>query len=1009
MAVTAPEHVGSGRQRDRVGPPLAVTIAALVGVLAVLEVGILLGVVPLPVAAVSVPFVVMLFAFPVLRRLAVRNAVRRPRETLLVILGSLLGTAIITGSLVVGDTLDSSIRSGAFTTLGPIDEIVVASGLDAGRQATEAALRMPTTDIDGLLPFKTIVVSVSGLPIKGAPRLAEPHASLVEVDFAAASTFGGDPEATGISGPTPAGDRVVVGEDLAERLKLSTGDPVEVFAYGGTRRYVVDRVLPKKGIAGFKNTPGSASPTLFVAPGTIESMIAAGGPTATLAAPPVVAVAVSNRGGVIDGEALTSRVKAQLNEVLRGSPGSVSLAKRALLEEAETAGKQFTQLFGSIGFFSVIAGILLLVNLFVMLAEERKTELGMLRAVGLRRRSLVAAFTLEGWMYALAAASLGAIAGLGVGRLVVLVAAGIFSGEGDFALDLRFTASMGSIRGGIAFGVFSMLATVLVTSVVISRLNVIRAIRDLPEPAVMKRRRSTLVLSSVAIAVGAVLSASGVSDNSAALILIGPSIIGLALSSLLGRYLPRRPTVSVLSALVLLWAITAFDVFPNAFEEADISIFVVQGVLLTISAVLLVSMNQTTIGAGLRRIGGGAKSMSLRLGLAYPLARRFRTGMTLAMYALVMFTLVFITVFSHLFEGQIDSFTGKVSGGFDLLVRSNRSNPVAGDALRARPDVDVAASLAVVGAEFRVEGKGGKARGAGDDGFERWPATGFDASYLAPGVAALTDRAPGLANDRAAYEAVLSDPGKIIVSGFFLQGGGGPPDLVLHPGDKLTIRDPLTRKSRALTIAAIAEAGFGNDRALVSLPSLQEIFGDQVVSTLAMVKVKPGVDPQAVADEINGQFVASGADSDSFRKIVTDNLASQTQFFRLMQGYLALGLVVGIAGLGVVMVRAVRERRRQIGVLRSLGFGAPAVRRAFLAESSFVALEGILIGTTLAIVTAWRLVTNDSFGNELAFSVPWDQLAFLMAATFILSLVATAAPAQQASKIRPAIALRTTD
>ena len=49
------------------------------------------------------------------------------------------------------------------------------------------------------------------------------------------------------------------------------------------------------------------------------------------------------------------------------------------------------------------------------------------------------------------------------------------------------------------------------------------------------------------------------------------------------------------------------------------------------------------------------------------------------------------------------------------------------------------------------------------------------------------------------------------------------------------------------------------------------------------------------------------------------------QIFQLFQGYLAMGLIVGIAGTAVVMVRAVRERRRQIGTLRALGFGARPV------------------------------------------------------------------------------------
>jgi putative ABC transport system permease protein len=138
-------------------------------------------------------------------------------------------------------------------------------------------------------------------------------------------------------------------------------------------------------------------------------------------------------------------------------------------------------------------------------------------------------------------------------------------------------------------------------------------------------------------------------------------------------------------------------------------------------------------------------------------------------------------------------------------------------------------------------------------------------------------------------------------------------------------------------------------------------------------------------------------------------MAQQQQFFRLMQGYLSLGLVVSVAGIGVVMVRAVRERRREVGVLRSLGFETKQVRRAFVAESSFVALEGIFLGTSLALISTWRLMTSGAFGDGLEFAVPFGQLAFIITLAFVATLLATASPAQQASKIRPAVALRIAD
>ncbi len=58
--------------------------------------------------------------------------------------------------------------------------------------------------------------------------------------------------------------------------------------------------------------------------------------------------------------------------------------------------------------------------------------------------------------------------------------------------------------------------------------------------------------------------------------------------------------------------------------------------------------------------------------------------------------------------------------------------------------------------------------------------------------------------------------------------------------------------------------------------------------------------------------------------VVADQLAQQLSgiltLLNLVTGFLALGLIVGIAGLGVISTRAVVERFQQIGMLRALGY-----------------------------------------------------------------------------------------
>jgi putative ABC transport system permease protein len=139
--------------------------------------------------------------------------------------------------------------------------------------------------------------------------------------------------------------------------------------------------------------------------------------------------------------------------------------------------------------------------------------------------------------------------------------------------------------------------------------------------------------------------------------------------------------------------------------------------------------------------------------------------------------------------------------------------------------------------------------------------------------------------------------------------------------------------------------------------------------------------------------------------------AANTAFFRLMQGFLAIGLLIGITGLGVVMVRAVRERRRTIGVLRALGCQAGTVERSFLWESGLVALEGTLLGAALGVLTTWLMYQKSSAftGLDGGFPVEWAQIAVLAVLTLAASLLAAAGPARRAARIRPALAVRVSD
>ncbi len=120
---------------------------------------------------------------------------------------------------------------------------------------------------------------------------------------------------------------------------------------------------------------------------------------------------------------------------------------------------------------------------------------------------------------------------------------------------------------------------------------------------------------------------------------------------------------------------------------------------------------------------------------------------------------------------------------------------------------------------------------------------------------------------------------------------------------------------------------------------------------------------------INGVQVVSIKDE------LEDFQSQARSFLYIFQGFMGLGLIVGLAAIGVIAFRAVVERRQQIGVLRAIGFQSRAVSLSFLIETAFIVLLGCLSGTILGLLLARNLFAGDSFiegGVSLVGSVGID-------------------------------------
>jgi putative ABC transport system permease protein len=959
---------------------------------------------------------------PFLRRLALRQVGRRRGEALLVIAGSALGTAIIVGSLIVGDTLGFSVKRDADRQLGQIDEIVSSQTPAQGAQAARlVAVLRGDPDIDGMLSLRLDQAAV--VQGDGVGRRAEPRANVVEVDFADATRFGGGRDGgSGLGGPEPSPGEVVLNDQLAGALGARAGDTVTFWLYGRPTAMRVARVVPSRGIAGvgIQNARNA-----FLAPGTLERL-------APKQAEPQVVTVVSNTGGIEGGNARSDAVASKLTRALgplaaspnspssgagavRDGPVTVDKVKQDALDGAKSAAAEFGSFFLFIGSFSIIAGVMLLVNVFVMLAEERKGELGVLRAIGMRRGRVIAAFLIEGTLYALVAGLAGVAAGFGVGRAVVEVAGRIFDGlsSDQGRLQLSFHATPVSVANGLALGFLIAFLTVAMTSIRVSRLNVIAAIRDLPSGGGRRLKWRWVALSTLAASGFGAAAVLAISRSQGVGTYLLSALAALALCPLLVRMAPKRVAYSVVALGVLAWALAANTVRPHLFDDGSTATYVVLGVVLTFAAVVLLSQNQQLVTAPLRPLIARPSASGLAAGLAfaYPLARRFRTGSILVMYSLVVFTLVLVAVLTSVVSSTREHEVASASGGFAIRADLNPSAPVADPATAFRTG-RFAGRVAAAVPLYAARGQMPAAPGA-PDGPGGVTVLGADPAIAEAGLFPLDKRLDGLGGDRQVWRSTLSDPRYVITTHELIGGSRRT-----QPGDSFTLTDPRTGRTERKTVAGVLrspQAFFGRDNTgtpvIMGMPVVRAQFGTEAKLSAVLVEAAPGVPDQALAAELQGSFLAHGLVATSIRQEIDQEFAANVSFNQLMEGFLALGLLIGIGGLGVVMVRAVRERRRSVGVLRALGFQASVVHRAFLSESAFIALEGIVLGSALGIVTTYVLFRNDADlkAAHVPFSVPWLSIAVLLSVTAAASLLATAWPARQAARLRPAVALRIAD
>jgi putative ABC transport system permease protein len=730
-------------------------------------------------------------------------------------------------------------------------------------------------------------------------------------------------------------------------------------------------------------------------------------------------IRVSNLGGVADGLAFSDNVtqSLRLSIAIHHFPLlRVASVKADQIAEAVRIGREATELFLVMGAFAILAGVLLIVNIFVMLAEERKPELGIERAIGFLRRDLLTAFALEGTFYAVVAAALGALAGLGLGYVMVYFFDKLVP-HGDVVVTFHFDPN--SVITAFVVGTVLTWATILLASWRVSRLNIVRAIRDLPEPETRERSRDVLLGGLLLTLGGVALTVWGFATNTGMGKIPGPPLLAIGLGIVAASRGRARVGLSLAAVFNLGWILFPVGLLNQAKDNVSVA-FVMTGIILVASGILIAVFNVSEIlRAFVRRASRGAGRPVLTTAISYPTEKRFRTGMTVAMFALILFMVTLISMVQGLQASSLDTFVRQQSGGYDVIAYTTSYGEIPNFRTMLQGNFsnstfyhgwDGVSSASVLPAS--VQAAGGNLSYPytlwGIDNFLiRSNQYGF-ARFLPSFVNASNGQTEALATKEQVWLSLRYNHTLAVVD----RTAAGPnqfvPDanrLRIAPGDRIRASDAAGRSVNLTIVGVLEQALQFTSGVFVDQDVVRTVFPAQERYTAYFFQMAPGADVAAFRASLERVFFAYGLQTIDIREEIGRAFDASQQVLTLMEAYLGIGLLVGIAGLAVITMRAVVERRTQIGALRAIGFTRRMVLSVFLLEIALIAVLGVGIGVGLGIVFAYK-VWAVYFAEIIVFSIPWDHLLLIVGIASVAAIVSTSQPAVRASRLPPAEALR---
>jgi putative ABC transport system permease protein len=616
------------------------------------------------------------------------------------------------------------------------------------------------------------------------------------------------------------------------------------------------------------------------------------------------------------------------------------------LHDAGRGSTDFGVLFLAFSFFLIAAALMLVGLLFRLSLDRRAREVGLLRATGYPLKSIRRMLLLEGLVVAIAGSALGLLAALGyaAGMLYLLAKLWPTPGVGSF---LTLHVSSTSLAIGFA------------ASVLMSELAVWWAVRGLNriEPAHLLK---------------------GVTGDEGRL--PTPTLWG-----------PRIVIIGLLGAIALI--ATGPFVPPG---EPQAGTFFGGGAMLLMAGL-------AAIWTWLKRPRRALVQALNPLGMRNATRNPTRSLLTAGLLASAAFLLVAVESFRREPDRDFLAKSGG-SGGFPLLAEAD--SPVFQNLTGESTLTDIERSLQ------KADQDAGKSPDERDAKVEEVRRV-FKLATVYPFRVRAGDDASCLNLYQATRPKVLGVPDSLIERGGFQfsdtlaktpeekanpwlmlqQSGDAVPAFVEENtaiwqlkkglGDEIEVPDEEGRPVK-LRIAGLLKDSVFQSEVVIGDAAFRKAFPRTEGFSYFLIDVAPGTDPKVVKHAFEESLGAYGMEVTPTADRVASYLAVQNTYLTTFQLLGGFGLLLGVLGLAVVLLRNVWERRSELALLRAMGYRLGTLNRLVFVENALLLLLGLGAGVIAALIAvAPHMVSGGS--------IPWGRLSIMLGAVLVVGLMAAGA------------------